>query len=340
MSVNAGSYMSKILSGLTAAGRHGPLLLCVGVLIGLLLPQLAGFARPLMGGAVFVFTLGAFLKVERSAFIDEARSVVRLMTVLAWTTFGVPIVAYVLVAATAFPSDIDVGIVLATLAPPVGSAAAIAAMLGLNTSLALIATVAATVATPLYLPALAQLMIGADISIDTAALAMRLALIIGGAAMTSYLLRRFARHWVNDNPHAMTGLSVVGLIVVAIGAMHGMDAHILADPGRAAEVLLLAFGLNIGLQLFGAAMFVRLGSIGSLTVGLVSGNRNVTLVWAAATPLLVAHPDAELFLAMSVFPIFMLPLVTKQLMKAYERLSAPRRRRESAIIPSSRAARG
>ena len=331
--------MSKILSGLTAAGRHGPLLLCVGVLIGLFLPPLADLARPLMGGAVFVFTLGAFLKVERSAFMAEASSVGRLMTILAWTTFGVPIASYLLIAATAFPPDIDVGIVLATLAPPVGSAAAIAAMLGLNPSLALIATVVATVATPFYLPILAQVMIGTNISVDTFALSSRLALIIGGAAVMSYLLRRFATNWVNDNPHAMTGLSVVGLIIVAIGAMHGMDAHILAQPGRAAEVLLLAFGLNIGFQLLGAAMFLRLGAHKSLTIGLVSGNRNVTLVWAAASSLLVAHPDAELFLAMSVFPIFMLPLVTKQLMKAYERASVPRKLRDAAIVSSAGARR-
>jgi BASS family bile acid:Na+ symporter len=305
------------------------------VLIGLLLPQLADLARPFMGGAVFVFTLGAFLKVERREFLAEARSGVRLLTVLAWTTFGVPIASYTLIASTSLPPDIDVGIVLATLAPPVGSAAAIAAMLGLNPSLALTATVVATVATPLYLPVLAKATIGANISVDTFALSSRLALIVGGAAATSYLLQRFARSWVNGNPHAMTGLSVVGLIIVAIGAMHGMDKHILSDPGRAAAVLALAFGLNIGFQLLGAAMFLHLGALRSLTVGLVSGSRNVTLVWAAATPLLIAHPDAELFLAMSVFPIFMLPLVTKQLMKMYERTSVKRNLSDAITAPST-----
>lgn len=332
--------MSKILSGLTAAGRHGPLLLCVGVLIGLFLPQLASLARPLMGAAVFIFTLGAFLKVERSAFHDESKSAASLVTVLFWTTFGVPMASYMLIASTTFPPDIQVGIVLATLAPPVGSAAAIAAMLGLNTSLALIATVAATLAMPIYLPLLAKPMIGANISINTFELSLRLAIIIGGAAVASYLLRRFARNWVNKNPHAMTGLSVVGLIVVAIGAMYGMDVRILADPGRAAEVLMLAFGLNVAFQLLGAAMFFCLGTSRSLTVGLVSGNRNVTLVWAAAGPLLIAHADAELFLAMSVFPIFMLPVVTKQLMKVFLRVPILNRLRGATIVSSSTILRG
>jgi hypothetical protein len=54
----------------------------------------------------------------------------------------------------------------------------------------------------------------------------------------------------------------------------------------------------------------------------VSGNRNVTLVWAAAAPTLAGHPGVELFLAMSVFPIFVLPLATRRLFAAVERAAA------------------
>jgi BASS family bile acid:Na+ symporter len=56
---------------LARAGRNGPALLCGGVLVGLVAPPLADLARPLMGVAVFVFTLGAFLKVDGVAFRAE-----------------------------------------------------------------------------------------------------------------------------------------------------------------------------------------------------------------------------------------------------------------------------
>lgn len=51
-----------------------------------------------------------------------------------------------------------------------------------------------------------------------------------------------------------------------------------------------------------------------MTVGLVSGSRDVTLVWVAVAPWLDQLPRVEACLVASVFPIFMLPLLTKTLM--------------------------
>lgn len=50
-----------------------------------------------------------------------------------------------------------------------------------------------------------------------------------------------------------------------------------------------------------------------MTVGLVSGNRNVTLIWVGLAPWLGGLPLVEAYLAASVFPISMLPLLTKVL---------------------------
>ncbi|TCZ63875.1 hypothetical protein [Roseicella aquatilis] len=306
------------LAILAAAGRHGPLLLCGGVLTGLAAPPLAELTKPLMGLAVFVFTLGAFLKVDAAAFRAEAADRGAVIAMLTWATFGVPLVAYGFVTVLDPGPDLTVGILLAALAPPVGSAAAIAAMLGLSAPLALLATVAATLAAPFYLPPLAAALAGAELAIDPVALSARLGLIVGGAAVAAWALRRYAGDWVAANPHAMTGISVIGLIAVALGAMHGMGEHIAAAPAHAAVLLMLAFVANAGLQLFGTLLFCALDRRRALTIGLVSGNRNITLVWAAAAPFLAAHPGVELFLAMSVFPIFMLPLAMRRLFAALE----------------------
>jgi BASS family bile acid:Na+ symporter len=315
--------MVNPLKLLAAAGRHGPALLCGGALIGLVAPPLAELARPLMGLAVFVFTLGAFLKVDGTAFRAEAADRRTILLVLAWATFGVPLVTYGLVQVFRPGPELSQGLLLCALAPPVGSAAAIAAMLGLSAPLALLATVVATPATPLYLPPLAASLAGAEVAIDPAALSARLALIIGGAAATAWLLRRHAGGWVAANPHAMTGLSVLGLIVAAIGSMRGMQGHILAAPAEALALLGLAFLANAGFQVIGGVLFAGLERTRALTVGLVSGNRNITLVWAAAAPALAEHPGVELFLAMSVFPIFILPLVTRRLLAAVDWARAP-----------------
>jgi predicted Na+-dependent transporter len=301
---------------LARAGRNGPALLCGGVLIGLVAPVLAEAARPMMGVAVFVFTLGAFLKVDAAAFRAEVAERRSTLLILVWSSFGVPLLAYSFVQAAAPSAGLALGLLLCALAPPVGSAAAIAAMLGLSAPLALLATVVATLAAPLYLPPLAALLAGAELSIDPLSMSLRLGAIVGGAALTAWLLRRRAGRWVAENPNAMTGIAVLGLLLVAIGAMRGMREEIMAAPGQAALLLGLAFLVNAGLQATGALLFAALERRRALTVGLVSGNRNITLVWAAAAPFLADHPSVELFLAMSVFPIFMLPLATRRVFAA------------------------
>ena len=301
---------------LARAGRNGPALLCGGVLIGLFAPALAEAARPLMGVAVFVFTLGAFLKVDGAAFRAEMVDRRSTFVILAWATFGVPLLAYALVGALRPGPDLALGLLLCALAPPVGSAAAIAAMLGLSAPLALLATVAATLAAPLYLPPLAAALAGAELAIDPLAMSLRLGAIIGAAALAAWLLRRHAGRWVAENPNAMTGIAVLGLLLVAVGAMRGMREEIAAAPGHALLLLGLAFLVNAALQAVGALLFFAVERRRALTVGLVSGNRNITLVWAAAAPFLADHPGVELFLAMSVFPIFMLPVASQRVFAA------------------------
>src|SRR4051812_9028023 len=67
-----GSPMSAPFRDVLAfAGRNGPAMLFGGVLLGLVAPPLADAARPLLGIAVFVFTLGAFLKVDLASFQKE-----------------------------------------------------------------------------------------------------------------------------------------------------------------------------------------------------------------------------------------------------------------------------
>ncbi len=140
---------SPVRDVLAFAGRNGPLMLFGGVLIGLVAPPLAEAARPLLGVAVFVFTLGAFLKVDFASFRGETQQRAWIMGVLTWTTFGVPLTMLALVSLFQPEAALAQGMMLCMLAPPVGSAAAIAAMLGLSAPLSLLATVVATVASPI-----------------------------------------------------------------------------------------------------------------------------------------------------------------------------------------------
>jgi predicted Na+-dependent transporter len=303
-----GEHFSNLL---TFAGRNGPLMLFVGVLIGLVAPPVADAARPLLGLAVFVFTLGAFLKVDLASFRKELERPASTACMLSWTTFGVPLVMLGILRLTQPEGPLAQGMMLCALAPPVGSAAAIAAMLGLSAPLALLATVVPTVLSPLYLPPLASWLAGYQLHIDPVAMTERLLLIVGGACACATLLKRYAGRFVAQNPHAMTGIAVLGLILVAIGAMRGMRSYFVAHPQEVANCVALAFAVNAGFQGVGAILFAPAGRLHALTVGLVSGNRNVTLVWAAASASLIGQQQVELYLAASVLPIFMLPALTR-----------------------------
>lgn len=300
---------------LAYAGRHGPIFLFLGALVGLIAPPLAEAARPLLGFAVFLFTLGAFLKVDGPAFRLELHAPARLGAALLWATFGVPLAALGLTWLLQPDRAIEQGFLLCMLAPPTGSAAAVAAMLGLEAPLALFATVAATALSPFYLPPLAAAWTGQALHIDPLAMAVRLGVIVGGAALSAALLRRCAGRFVSANPHAMTGVAVVGLILVAIGAMRGMQEIVLSRPAQVIAWLALAFAVNAGFQIIGAALFAAGGRARALTVGLVSGNRNVTLAWAAADAALAHHPEVELYFAVSVLPIFMLPALSEAIVR-------------------------
>jgi BASS family bile acid:Na+ symporter len=295
------------------AGRNGPLMLLGGVMIGLLVPPLAQAARPLLGVAVFIFTLGAFLKVDLPSFRAEFSRPYMIVAALIWSAFGVPAVAFGMLSLIGGHAELRDGVMLAMLAPPVGSAAAIAAMLGLSAPLALLMTIATTVVAPFTLPLLSAWMTSTQIAIDPVAMVVRLVIIVGGACLGATLLRRYANRFVTQNPHAMTGIAVLGLILVAIGAMHGVNQVIRANPSHVADYLALAFLVNAGFEVLGTILFMAAGRRAALTMGLVSGNRNVTLIWAAIGPDLLTHPQAELYLAMSVFPIFIMPAATRWL---------------------------
>jgi hypothetical protein len=298
---------------LAAAGRNGPVLLLVGVMIGLVVPPLAQAARPLMDLAAFGFTLGTFLKVDLASFRAEVVSAGarRNLAVLAWVGLGVPLAASGLVALLEPGQALAQGIMLCTIAPPIVSATAIAAMLGLSTPLALAAAVAATLVAPVAMPWLATMLGGYELGVDPMVMALRLAVIIGGACLASWALRRWARAFVVGSPAATTGISILSLIVFAVGAMHGMQALLLREPALVLTTLLAAFALNAGFQVLGALVFAASGRRAGLTVGLLSGNRSVGLAWAAVGSALT--PGIELFLAMSLLPIYILPLLMRPL---------------------------
>jgi arsenite transporter len=110
--------------------------------------------------------------------------------VLVWIGFALPLVVAFLLSFLPLDPALRADVLLSLLAPPVGSAAAIAGMLGLRTRLALLVSIALALLTPISIPCFAT-MLGLGIAFDMGALAIRLFSIVGAAGLVAFLAIRF-----------------------------------------------------------------------------------------------------------------------------------------------------
>jgi predicted Na+-dependent transporter len=310
--------MRTVGQGLSTIGRHGPALLVLSLVLGAAIAPLATAAYQVLPLSAFLLTLGSFLTAGLAP-PEKGLGWRRLVLALAWIGVGVPLIAAAIVLPLHLDPALQAGVILSVLAPPVGIAAAIAAILGLQPRLALMASIALTLVAPLSMPAFATLL-GVNVSIDMAHLAWRLALIIGLAAV----LAQMARHWrsrveaVLPDQSAAAGVAVVGLVIVGLAMMSGIRAHWATDPDAFSLFIAAAIGVNLGAGLIGAILFASWGAKDAFTVSLVSGNRNVTLAWAAAGSTLPMATEA--YVAACVLPVLAMPLAIKGVLAARSRL--------------------
>jgi len=298
--------LGKLLSLL---GGQGPILLVISLGAGVLIHPLAHLGYALLPLSAFLLTLGSFLTAGLSPSEVKIR-VSLIAVVLAWVGVGLPLAAAALLSFVPLDPSLRAGVLLSLLAPPVGSAAAIAAMLGLQPRLALLVSIALTLLAPISIPCFATLL-GLGVAFDMAALAIRLFAIIGVAALVAFLALRFRRTLTPILPdqRAATGVAVIGLIIVGLATSQGIQTQWHSNPLRFEEMLAAAIATNFGLCGLAALVFSGLGLQVAGTIGLVSGNRNVTLAWAAAS--FGLPPLAEGYVAACVIPVLALPLIVK-----------------------------
>jgi hypothetical protein len=294
---------------LSALGGQGPILLVISLCAGVLIHPLAHFGYSLLPVSAFLLTLGSFLTAGLAPSEVRIRMSV-IGVVLVWVGVALPLAAAALLSFVPLDPSLRAGVLLSLLAPPVGSAAAISAMLGLQARLALLVSIALTLLAPVSIPFFATVL-GLGIAFDMGALAIRLFSIIGIAALVAFAALRFRQTLIPILPdqRAATGVAVVGLIIVGLATSQGVQTHWGSNPTRFEEMLAAAIATNFGLSALAALVFSGLGLQMAGTIGLVSGNRNVTLAWAAAS--FGLPPLAEGYVAACVIPVLALPLIVK-----------------------------
>jgi arsenite transporter len=301
--------MNGVGGSLVWLGAQGPTLLVASLIAGFLLAPLGEAGVAALPASAFLLTLGSFITAGLAP-PEGANRPVTLVVVMLWLGVVVPLLGALAVSSTNLAPGLKAGVFLSLCAPPVGSAAAIAAMLGLQPRLALVASVTLTLLAPLTMPGLAHFLVH-DVPIDTGRFAPRLVAIVGGAAIAAFLALRLRQQLgsVLPDSRAGAGIAVIGLVVVGLAAAHAAQIYWHVDSTRFGRIVFAAIAVNVLACVLGALVFTRLGRAASATVGLVSGNRNVTLAWAAGGFTLPTL--AQEYLAACVIPVLALPLVVK-----------------------------
>ena len=310
---------------LVFVGRQGTRAVAASVFLGLALPPVSAALKPILPETVFVLLVLAFLRVDVAAVVGHVRRVSRLLVALFWTMAVVPVSAGAMLIAIDLPErapGLSLGIMLQLAGPPIMSAPAFAYLMRLDGAFSLALLVAAIVLTPLTAPLVADWVLGAAMPLSAGALALRLSALLLGSAAVAWAIRRLAGpDRMARSTTRIDGMATLLLFVFAIAIMDGVAARIVAEPLFMAGLTALAFALSLGIIGLSMLVFARIGGADALVLGLAAGNRNMGLMIAA---LAAALPDtAWMFVAVSQFPIYLLPQILKPLAG---RLTAPRDR--------------
>jgi bile acid:Na+ symporter, BASS family len=289
--------------------RHATRFFVIALIIGVLLQPLAALFKPVLTAAVWLILFFSMLRTDWQALGLYFRRPVFLITGSVFILLGSPLLMWGVVSASGLSSGLLAALILMAAAPPITASSGLGYLLGLDGGFALLLLVVCTLLVPLTLPLVAIGVAGVEISVDEAAMATRLAMLVCTSALAAVTVRRFfGAGRVMSQARRIDGGLVLLMIIFAIGLVDGVTSRFFEDPSRIALIIGLSFLANIGLQIAAAICFLPFGKVRALTMALAAGSCNMALVLAVLP--LDADPDIPLYFALAQFPIFILPALS------------------------------
>jgi bile acid:Na+ symporter, BASS family len=294
-------------------GRYGTEGFALSIFVGLALPQFAAAARPLLAVTIFVFVMLTFARADAGAVKALLKAPRRLIIACFWLILA-PALAITGILSVVGRQSLDPGLVLGLAvmgaAPPIMSGPAVAMLLGLNPTLIIAAVMASTLAAPLFSPVLINLIAGVAVPLDLGILMQRLLLLIGGAVVGAFILRKtMGTERIAANKETFDGIGVLMYFLFAIAAMDGVMAAALTNTFQTFQFLGVAYLLSfLGFAAAWLAL-IRLPEAERFVLGYGTLQRNMGLLIAAlgaATP-----KTTFLYFALAQFPIYTMPLIMR-----------------------------
>ncbi len=306
-------------------GRQGTRAVAILIFVPMAIPQMSDVLRPIVGPSIFVLLVLAFLRVEPSAFRDQFRGArLRLLLLaLAFLMLVTPLVLGALYASIESEQwrELSLALVLQAAAPPIMSAPAFVALLGLDVALGRANLVATIVLTPISAPYFAAIFGEGALPLDPLTLALRLAFFLGGSFVVARIARRFiGDKRIRDWREQIDGLNIIVLFIFAATIMGVVTYSLLDDPLFVLKLLILSFAITFGLMITTTALFWAAGPERALTLGVSAGTRNMGLMLAAASGV---SDTVVLYFAVAQFPIYLAPWLLYPLVQRVLRPQLP-----------------
>src|SRR3954468_6035460 len=294
-------------------GRQGTRAIAALVIFGIALPPLGEILKPYVAEAIFLLLCISFMRVDTAALREHVRRPGIALAATSWTMVGVPALNGLGCLAAGLDKsspDLFLALMLQAVASPMMAAPALAALMGLDSTLTLITLVTGTALVPLTAPLFAWIFFGAALTLSPLGLGAKLAVILAGSLGVALTIRKvFGIAAIRRHREPIDGINIVILLVFVSAVMGSVAGDLWSDPLQVAGLTLLAFAIFF--TLVGATMLVfrRLGYERALALGLLVSQRNMGLMVAATGG---ALPGLTwLYFALSQFPIYLSPQLLK-----------------------------
>src|ERR1035441_6312848 len=296
-------------------GRQGTRAIAALVFIGIVVPPIGDMLKPFVTEAIFLLLCISFMRVDMSALRDHLWRPSIILAATAWTTFAVPLIFGVSCLATGLDKhspDLFLGLMLQSVASPMMAAPALAALVGLDTTLVLITLVTSTSLVPLTAPLFAYAFFGAALTLSPLTLGLKLFALLAGSLFVAAAIRWIVgTAAIRRHKEAIDGLNILFMLVFVTAVMGTVAGSFLASPLNVIGLALFAFAVFFTVLGLTTLIFRSIGHEHALALGLVVSQRNMGLMLAATDGVLPGL--TWLYFALCQFPIYMSPQLLKPL---------------------------
>jgi BASS family bile acid:Na+ symporter len=302
---------------LTWLGGQGTRAIAALVFIGIAVPPLGVLLKPFVTEAVFLLLCTSFLRVDLRALRDYLRRPGLVLAATAWTTAAVPLItgaSCFLTGVEQRSPDLYLALMLQAVASPMMASPALAAVMGLDSTLVLVTLVSSTAVVPITASLFAYIFFGSALTISPFGLGLKLIVILAGAMLAASVLRWWAGALaIQRHACAIDGLTVLFLFVFVAAVMGNVVGGFLANPMVTLALTFVAFAVFF--VLLGATMLVfrKAGYGPAMSLGLMVSQRNMGLMLAATDGVLPG--TTWLYFALSQFPIYLSPQLLRPIVR-------------------------